>query len=199
MAWAILKNGVFKVQSLVDTGFNQVGDYLGVSIRGEPVAVLQQVPFQFQVVLNNPVMHNRHPEVAISLRMGIGVGRAAMGGPTGVAQPGRAPEGVRVIGRTEAPHFADRFAKLQLALVVDYDDPGAIISSVLQPLESFKNDRPGGFVTDVPDYAAQSNLRLGRQYRQRRAKLSGTLVPDDLLELDPTLLNQRLRVVPRLV
>ena len=74
--------------------------------------VSEQLSLKFQVVFDDPVVHHRHPVVAVRLRMGIGVGRPPVGRPTGVAQPGGAQERVRAGWRTKAPHFADRLAKL---------------------------------------------------------------------------------------
>ena len=64
---------------------NQVGNRFGVRLGLEHVTVLFQLLAQEQIILDNAVMHNGNLAVrAAKVRMGVAVGRAAVGCPAGV-------------------------------------------------------------------------------------------------------------------
>ena len=61
--------------------FNQVGDHFGVHVGGEGVSLRFQLPLQFGVVLNDPVVDDGDLAVLIHVGMGVQVGWRTMGGP----------------------------------------------------------------------------------------------------------------------
>ena len=68
--------------------FEQVADDFRVGLRGEGVAEGNKVALQLGVVFDDAVVDDRQPAVAIEVRVGVGVGHAAVGRPARVAQRG---------------------------------------------------------------------------------------------------------------
>src|SRR3972149_5211378 len=65
---------------------DQVGHNLGVGLGAEPVPVSLELGAELEVVLENAVVNDYQTPGAVRVWMGIGVGRAPVGGPAGGAQ-----------------------------------------------------------------------------------------------------------------
>ena len=81
-----LAHGLQQIHSLGELLFRQMGHELGVGVRGQLRAASQQGFPELEVVLDDAVVH--HHRVAGPVRVGVGLGRAAVGGPAGVADAG---------------------------------------------------------------------------------------------------------------
>ena len=82
----------------------QHGGDLGVGLAAERVAVGEQLGLDLGEVLDDAVVDDGELVVVGEVRVRVGVGRAAVGGPAGVADAGRAVgEGVSRRGRRAAP------------------------------------------------------------------------------------------------
>ena len=79
---------------------DQVHGDLGVGVAGELHTVGFQLLAQLGVVLDDAVVDHRDLARGVTVRVRIAVGRPAMGGPPGVAQPGTSSE-TRRIGRLQ--------------------------------------------------------------------------------------------------
>jgi hypothetical protein len=89
--------------------FDQVRQHLGVGLGQEAMAHDLQLGAQLAIVLNDAVVHHRQAAGRIAVRMRIGLGRLAMGGPAGVpdaAPAGRGFAGQPVLQRGQATHAA---------------------------------------------------------------------------------------------
>ena len=69
---------------------DQVHGDLGVGVAGELHTVGLQLTAQPGEVLDDPVVHDRDLARGVAVRVRVAVGRPAVGGPTGMAQPGAA-------------------------------------------------------------------------------------------------------------
>ena len=65
----------------------QMGDDLGVRLGGQVVAALGQFGAEGGEVLDDAVVDDGDPARVVEMRMRVGVGRPAVGGPAGVADP----------------------------------------------------------------------------------------------------------------
>ena len=63
---------------------DQVGDHLGVGLRGEDRALLDQPGLERDVVLDDPVDDDVHLIGGVEVRVGVLLGHPAVGGPAGV-------------------------------------------------------------------------------------------------------------------
>ena len=61
-----------------------MGNHLRIGLGAKPMALRGERLSKLPVVLDDPVVDDREVHVAVRVRMGIGVRRAAMRGPAGV-------------------------------------------------------------------------------------------------------------------
>ena len=72
---------------------DEVGHHLGVGGRGHRVPGGLQLGPQLGVVLDDPVVDEGQPAGAVDVRVGVLLGRAAVGGPPGVPDGGAVARG----------------------------------------------------------------------------------------------------------
>src|SRR5690606_2551099 len=84
----------------------QVGDDLGVRLGGEGRAVGLQLGPQRGEVLDDAIVDDRDPSVVGQVRVGVGVGGGAVGGPAGV------PDGDLRLGQRAALELLEQPAEL---------------------------------------------------------------------------------------
>jgi hypothetical protein len=94
-----------RVQALVHTGAEQLGDRLAVGLGLEDPPLLFHLAAQRLEILDDPVMHDRR--AAAEMGMGIGRVRAPVRGPAGMGDAGRPLERV----------LADRLAQRRRAIL----------------------------------------------------------------------------------
>ena len=141
---------------------DQVGDGLGVGLRGQAMAACLELVAQVAEVLDDPVVDDRDLAGAIAMRMGIEVVRPAVRRP---ARVGEADRGVRRPigdGRLEVDQLAGPLLHEQVPGVVDEGDPGRIVATVLEPLEPLDQDGarlPRTGVADDAAHAVRSSVR----------------------------------------
>ncbi len=128
----------------------EMRDHLGVGLGGELMALFLELGPQAQIVLHDAVEHNGEPSLAVRVRMGVLVGRPAVGGPPGVSYAYSPP--VAEIGedRFEIIEIADGMEQLEAALV-DYGDARGVVSPVFELAQASKEDVAALSVTDVAD------------------------------------------------
>ncbi len=113
-------------------------------------------------VLDDAVVDHRDPAVAAEVRVRVDVGRAAVGGPAGVADPGRARPAA-------APPRAPPRASRQLAGALHGDqvavrlqgDARGVVAAVLEAPQTLEDDvhgvEPGSGRADVPHDSAHAS------------------------------------------
>ncbi len=115
---------------------DQVHGDLGVGVAGELHPVGLQLAAQRGEVLDDPVVHDRDLARGVAVRVGVAVGRPAVGGPAGVAQPGVPAQRYRVGGVQRGLQVGQppgTAAHRQSAAAVDQGDTGGVIAPVLHP------------------------------------------------------------------
>ena len=135
----------------------QVGDELGVGIRGQRRATPEQGLLEFQVVLDDAVVH--HNRVAGPVRVGVGLGRASVGGPAGVADAGMPLDGRAGEERFKAREFALGAPQRDAAAVQD-GDTGRVVAPVLQLPQAIDQHRGGVAPADISYDSAHGPLTL---------------------------------------
>ncbi len=115
---------------------DQVHGDLGVGVAGELHAVGLQLTAQPGEVLDDAVVHDRDLARGVAMRVGVAVGRPAVGGPTGMAQAGTAGEAGRVGGlqrRLQVGQPPGAPSHRQSATAIDQGHTGGVIAAVLHP------------------------------------------------------------------
>ena len=123
-----------------------MGDDLRVGLGADRGTVSGHPAAQLDVVLDDAVEHDVDSFVAVSVRMRVRLGHAAMRSPAGVSDPGRrlvtvgadAREHECAIrdGRAERDEVADRAYGLSVTGLVQQGDAGGVIAAVLELLQS---------------------------------------------------------------
>jgi len=86
----------------------------------------------------------------VTMGMGVGVAGFAVGGPTGVGNAEGAIEAAQSVQFFfQHSHPAHRLGDLEFT--VEDGDSGGVVAPVFEALQSFEEEGPGGFVSDVSD------------------------------------------------
>ena len=107
-------------------------DDFGVGLAGEFRALLFQHLPQFAKILDDAVMD--HGDVVGGVRMGVVLGRLAMGGPAGMADAGMARERFGPQPRFEILQLAFGAAAVEM-IAFQRGDACGIVAAIFQPLE----------------------------------------------------------------
>ena len=118
----------------------QLHHRLGISVAGEDLASSFQLSPQCRKILDNAIMHRRHPGGGMGV--GIALGWPAMGGPAGMAYASQPRQRVGLQRGGEVGQLALRPPTLNPAI----DQRGqarAVIAAIFQPLEALEHARRG--------------------------------------------------------
>ncbi|MNT21276.1 hypothetical protein D3C72_1566110 [compost metagenome] len=148
----------------------QVGHDLGVGLALEDAALGLQLGLQLGEVLDDAVVDQA--DAAGLVRVGVGGGRGAVGGPAGVADADCARQR---FGGQDGFQFADLAlgAAAFDATVHDGGDPGGIIAAIFQTLQAVdQTGNDGARARDADDAAhevcSDKGARRSRFARDRR-------------------------------
>jgi hypothetical protein len=153
-----------EVGAAVELDLQQVRRDLGVGLRAQRVPGPLQVGAQLGEVLDDPVVHDRDPPLRAEVRVGVDVGRPAVGRPARVADAGRRG-GERIladqllqIGQLPGPlPYGER-----LRGSVDQGDPGRVVAAVLHPPQPLDHDLLSRTTADVAHDPAHSDSSYRR-------------------------------------
>ena len=138
---------------------DEVGDHLGVGLRGEPRALGDQRPLEVGVVLDDAVEDDCDGlVVARRQRVGVRLAHPAVSRPAGMADAGRGPRADTVGLQPEVLELADGLDRVE-ALMLDEADPGRVVPAVLEPLQTTQKPLLGCPSTHVSDYSAHFHPR----------------------------------------
>ena len=126
------RHGVPWRRSAGDLAGHEMRHDLGVGVARQPRAGGHQILPQFQVVLDNAVVHDR--DTGRGVRMRVGLRCRAMRRPPGVADTGEPGNRRAFQLLLEIAQLPGRAAAHQLAIVKGRDT-GRIVSPILKPLE----------------------------------------------------------------
>src|SRR4051812_36075162 len=131
-------------------------DDFGVGLGLELVALRDQALFEGEVVLDDTVVDDDDVALAVAVRVGVFLGGAAVGGPTGMADPIFAVDRVELNGLFEVAELALGAPDGELVVVAIDRQARGIISAIFEPFETFQNDRNGALCSDVPHDSAHT-------------------------------------------
>ena len=106
-----------------------------VRFRLENVAFFHKVLFQSQIVFNNTIMNHHKMVMAVSMRMGISVGRLAVSSPAGMSNADMALERMLFQLVFQIHQAALLFLNVDFSIFINRN-ACRIISSVFQAAES---------------------------------------------------------------
>ncbi len=138
---------------------DQVRQDLGVGVGGELVPPADECLAQVGGVLDDAVVDQRNATRLVDVRMGVGRGGRAVGGPAGVAdaQPPVGHAAIELLG--EHPQLPSGLAQRE-AVAVDHGDAGGVIAAVLHPPQSLHQDRRGLLRSHITHDATHAMLLL---------------------------------------
>jgi hypothetical protein len=147
----------------------QVGDHLGVGLGHQGHTLGLELGAQQHVVLDDPVVDQRHPAVGADVRVGVDVVGRAVGGPAGVAEA-HAVARHRVVaqGLLEVGQLARLLGQVQPP-VGHHGHTGGVVAAVLQAPEAVHDHLHGGLRTYVADDSTHGPNPTGRRPADLRA------------------------------
>ena len=142
-----------------------VRDDLGIGLRRELVAGLDQLGAQFVVVLDDAVVDDRDA-VLRDVRVRVALARHAVRRPPRVRDAEIAVRGVGVERVLELADLADGAQPLDVAGAVQHGDARGVVAAILEPpqaLEEHRNDVAFGYGTNDSTHGRiLTRLRRGR-------------------------------------
>src|SRR5947207_1965515 len=130
-------------------------DHFGVGLAAECRAGLFQLLAQLAKILDDAVVHDREPLGGV--RMGVVLGRLAVGRPAGVADPDGAGERLLLETRLQVSQLALGAPARQRA-ALQRGDAGGVIAAIFEALERIDELACDRLTTENPDNPAQSGL-----------------------------------------
>src|ERR1017187_6534396 len=134
-----------------EVSLDQVRDHFSVRFRLENVAFGLEALFQWQIVLDDSVVHHDHVALAVAMGVGVLFGGTAVSGPAGVADAARPVQRVHADDILQIAQLTLGAANLELIIAAIDGEPSRIVAAVFQPLQPLQNDRHRLAVPDVPD------------------------------------------------
>ena len=144
-------HGRFRVRALFHLAVQQMGDHLAVGLGREFVAVFGKLGAVILEILDDAIVDNRHRAGAV--RVGIALGRRAMGRPAGVGNAEMAVDGIGFQRRAQIGDLAGGAAALQPVLA-DHREAGAVITAIFQPCQATHQALGDFLVSGDPDNTA---------------------------------------------
>jgi hypothetical protein len=144
---------------------HEVGHDLGVGGRGEVIAGGLELVAQLQIILDDAVVHDGDTSARVRMRMGIGLGGGAMGGPAGMPDAHVRLQGLLEHLALQIDDLADLATELETAVEGNGETRG-VIAAVLQALETVHHHDLGEVVPDVADDAAHDLARISSSGRR---------------------------------
>ena len=113
--------------------FHQVGDHLSVGLGHKFVTLELELMLQREVIFDDAVVN--YDKIAAAITMGVGVffSGAAVGGPTCVADPIRAIEGINSDCFFKVAEFTRCPPDRELMISIVNGDAGRIVSTIFKP------------------------------------------------------------------
>jgi hypothetical protein len=117
----------------------QVGDDLGIGFRGEAVALGLEFLAQLGMVFDDAVVHHRHL-LAAHVRVGVALGRHAVGGPAGMGDAQVAVDGGFFHQLPQHGHLAHRADAADMAVGLAHRQARRVIAAIFQALQALDQD-----------------------------------------------------------
>ena len=140
-----------------------MGHDFGVGLRHELVPLFHQAFLDMQVVFHDAVVHYHEIAVAVGVRMGVGVGRAAMSRPAGMANAQVSLRNHSFDFLFQAVQASHAFVNVNFRAIV-HGNAGRIVPAVFQFPQAFQQEWRGLFRAHIAHNATHlcysSKLRI---------------------------------------
>src|SRR5438477_1142446 len=147
---------------------DKVRDDFSVGFGDEFVAFALQLFLQFEVVLNDAVVHHHDSPCAVPVWVRVFLGGTPMGGPACVADAVGSFDWRFLDDFFQIAQLAGSAANFQFAGGVHHRDPSGVIAAIFQFAQPFNDDRNNFFGADVAHDSAHAanllNQYSGRNY-----------------------------------
>src|SRR2546430_205221 len=114
---------------------DEVGQCFGVGLRDEPMPRGLERDAQRVGVFHDAVVHQRHPGVAVAVRVRVALGGNPVGGPARVRDPARAEHRLALQMLGEPLHAPRELDDRHAGAVLDRN-AGGVVAAILQPAET---------------------------------------------------------------
>ena len=112
---------------------NQLNGNLGISLRIEGIAVMQQLFLQLLIVFDNTVVYGNYIAISTCMRMRISFGRLAMGCPSGMTDTAGTDEALTTVSLgVKLFQTALSFNNLHLRTAVAHCEAGRIVTTIFK-------------------------------------------------------------------
>jgi hypothetical protein len=132
-----------------------MGDDFRIGLGGEDMALGGQLLAQFAEILDDAVVDDGEP--AARMRMGVGLGRAPMRRPAGVADAARSQQRRGRELLLEIAQLAAGAKARELALL-ERGDSGRVVAAIFQPLQRLDQGGRDRLASENADDAAHENV-----------------------------------------
>ncbi len=132
---------------------HQMSNDFRIRLGGELVAFLDQLLFQAEIVLHNPVVHDHDLAGAVAVGMRIFFRRTAVRGPARVPNAVGAVQRLQADGFFQVAELALGAPQLQSLPVAGHCNSSGIVAAILQPPQALNDDWNYTLLTDVADNA----------------------------------------------
>src|SRR5260370_42244147 len=122
---------------------------------------------------DDAVVHDDDLSGAVAVRMGVFLGRAAMGGPTRVADAVGALDGRFLQGFFQIAQLARSATDFELAVLGDHSDSGGIVAAGFQLAQALNDHGHSFFRSDVTDNSTHGTMAPGNASLKRNTEFLG--------------------------
>ena len=157
-------DGLLEVGAVVHVALYEMGHALGIGLGGEDVALGDKLALEGDVVLDDAVMDDGHLAPAVGMRVGVGVGGAAVRSPPGVAYAGVSGGHIAVQGRGEVIELAALLVHAGRAVLAYDGDAGAVVAPVRERRQPLHQDRRGLPLAGIAYYPAHGDSPANRVF-----------------------------------
>src|SRR5690348_13200293 len=149
-------DGFFEGHVALHVLLDEMGDDFGVRFGNKLVALALKLLFQFEVVLDDAVVHDDDLAGAVAMRVSIFFGGPAVSGPARVAYAENAIDRGLGDGFLEVAKFAGGATDLQRTIGSHDGDAGGIVTEIFELAQAFNDDRNNLLPADIANNSAHS-------------------------------------------
>src|ERR687891_598264 len=185
-------HGVGEIGAVADGVLDQVGHHFGVGLRPKHVPVqLEPLP-ELVEVLDDAVVDDGDPAVAVEVWVRVLVGRRPVGGPPRVAHTDRPLRG-SVVRELLLQGLELPGALHDGEVAVEHSHPGRVVATVFETMEPLEDDGERLVGTNVTDNPAHEDRNVTRTAPRSFGSGRGSLGTDGVVAEDEGALDRVVR------
>src|ERR687891_964965 len=185
-------HGVGEIGAVADGVLDQVGHHFGVGLRPKHMPVqLEPLP-ELMEVLDDAVVDDGDPAVAVEVWVRVLVGRRPVGGPPRVAHADRPLRG-SVVRELLLQGLELPGALHDGEVAVEHGHPGRVVATVFETMEPLEDDGERLVGTNVTDNPAHEDRNVTRTAPRSFGSGRGSLGTDGVVAEDEGALDREVR------